>query len=176
MYIGKDCGGPCAGAGPAKKPFLEALAEFLDRENNATIDKALNDTKKLLLEKYTFIHNPTMMVQKWKADFKVPAYVFEDQKRGELPEGLHVHEHLIPKLIDEGYNVKTGVDALKCIDFAKGQANINEKRRDQLLRADPSSDWVPVDMEAIYAARVKKVKRGAKRQDGSVTEGGEETK
>lgn len=161
---------------PPNQPFLDALEAFEGRGTDEVWDKALNSLKQLLLDKYTFIHNPTMMVQKWKADFKVPSYVFDNHRVGELPEGLHIHEHLIPRLIDEGYSVKTGVDALKCIDFARGQANANEKRRNKLLQADPSSDWQPVDLEAVYAGRMKKVKRGAKRQekdgDGQAAESG----
>lgn len=146
------------------EPFLEALTEFRSRETNEKIDITLNELKQNLFENYTYIHNPTMMVEKWKANFKVPAYVYADHHVGELPEGMHIHEHLIMPLIQDGYSLKTGVDALNCIDFARQQANINEKRREKLLEADKKSTWEAVDMEAVKAARVKKSRRGARRK------------
>ena len=162
-------------------PFLDALYEFRNRKEpgNEKNDKILDELKATLLERYTFIHNPTMMIEKWKANFKVPAFVFEDHRKGELPEGLRIHEHLIAPLIDEGFSLKTGVDALKCIDFAREQALINEDRRAVLLQADPSSGWEPVDMVALAASRVKKSRRGARRVDDKETAGegdGEEEK
>ncbi len=116
-----------------------------------------------------------MLTTKWKADFKVPAFVFADHHVGELPEGMRIHEHLIAPLIDEGYSLKTGVDALKCIDFAKEQANINENRRAKLLEADPNSEWEPVDKDALTAFKLKKVRRGVKRAgvEGEGEAGGE---
>jgi len=155
--------------------FLSALSEFRDREKNPKIDAELNALKQTLFEKYTFIHNPTMMAERWEANFKVPAYVFGDHHVGELPEGMHIHEHLIIPLIEEGYSLKTGVDALNCIDFAMQQANINEKRRERLLEADRKSSWTAVDMEAVKAARVKKSRRGARRKvEGEGGGGGED--
>ncbi len=158
------------------EPFLEALEEFRARDKDEIIDSALKKLKQTLLEKYTFIHNPTMMVEKWRANFKVPAFVFDDHRVGEVPEGMHIHEHLIVPLIEEGYSLKTGVDALNCIDFALQQANINEKRRERLLEADQNSTWEAVDMQAVHQARVKKSRRRQrKREDGSseLGEGGE---
>ncbi len=149
-------------------PFLDALSAFRSRlePGHEGTDATLTALKKTLLDKYTFIHNPTMMVTKWKANFKVPAYVFADHHVGELPEGMRIHEHLIGPLIDEGYSLKTGVDALKCIDFAMEQANINENRRAKLLEADPHSEWEPVDKAALTAFKLKKVRRGVKRGEG----------
>jgi len=146
------------------EPFLAALAEFRLRDSNAKIGAELAALKQALFEKYTFIHNPTMMVERWKASFKVPAYVFADHHVGGLPEGMRIHEHLIVPLIEEGYLLKTGIDALNCIDFARQQADINEKRRAGLLGADRASAWEAVDREALNAARVKTSRRGPRRK------------
>ena len=78
-----------------------------------------------------------------------------------------IHEHYIKPLIDEGYVLKDGVDALKCIDFAREQANINHERREKLVKADPMSDWVEVNRAEIVKSRQKPRPRGARRNKES---------
>jgi hypothetical protein len=147
--------------------FLLALQNFKKKDVDEKMKEKLLSLKKHLLEKYTFIHNPTMNTEKWNADFIVPDYVFNQERFGALPDGMIIHEHYIKPLIDEGYVLKDGVDALKCIDFAREQANINHERREKLVKADPMSDWVEVNRAEIVKSRQKPRPRGARRNKES---------
>ena len=155
-----------------KPEFLAALKEFEERDQvgNEKIKKKLDTLKETLLDKYAYIHNPTMNVEKWNATFTVPSHIYEEQRVGEIPEGMYIHEHQIKPLIEEGYSLMSGVEALNCIEFAKDQANINEDRREKLLQADSKSDWEPVDIDKLLEDRKKKPKRGAKRKDAAESE------
>ena len=126
--------------------------------------KKLMGIKQMLLDKYTFIHNPTMNVEKWNANFIVPDFVYDETKRyGELPEGMIIHEQHIAPLVDEGYYSKGGVDALHCIEFAKEQAEANLRRREDLLMTRVEDTWEPVDRDAIIESQKKPKARGARR-------------
>lgn len=145
---------------------LRAYDEFAQKDKDESIFKRLMRIKQMLLDKYTFIHNPTMNVEKWNANFIVPDFVFDETKRyGELPEGMIVHEQHIGPLIDEGYYAKGGVDALHCIEFAKDQAEANLRRREDLLMTRVEDTWEPVDRAAIIEERKKPKARGARRKD-----------
>ena len=109
---------------------LAAFKRFAEKDDDEKVFNQLMKIKQTLLDKYTFIHNPTMNVEKWNANFIVPDFVFDETKRyGELPEGMTIHEQHIAPLVDEGYYSKGGVDALHCIEFAKDQAELNLRRR-----------------------------------------------
>ena len=107
-----------------------------------------------------------MNVEKWNANFIIPNFIFDESKRyGELPEGMTIHEQHIGPLIDEGYYSKGGVDALHCIEFAKDQAELNLRRREDLLMTRVEDDWEPVDRVAIKEAQKPVKKRGPRRKD-----------
>jgi hypothetical protein len=143
---------------------LLAFKKFNMRNEDSKIAKKIDEIKAVLSEKYTFVHDPTMLTEKWEADFIVPDFVFKDDRTGELPVGMIIHEHHISPLIEEGYSMKTGVDALRTIDFAREQAEVNEQRRIELIQsAGTGTDWEPVDRRAIMETHKKQKKRGAKR-------------
>ena len=145
---------------------LEAFKKFSEKDDDEKIFDRLMKTKQMLLDKYTFIHNPTMNVEKWNANFIVPDFVFDESKRyGELPEGMTIHEQHIGPLVDEGYYSKGGVDALHCIEFAKDQAELNLRRREDLLMTRVEDDWEPVDRVAIKESQKRKKGRGPRRQN-----------
>ena len=143
---------------------LRAYDEFEMKDDDEKVFKKLMRIKQMLLDKYTFIHNPTMNVEKWNANFIVPDFVYDETKRyGELPEGMIIHEQHIAPLVDEGYYSKGGVDALHCIEFAKEQAEANLRRREDLLMTRVEDTWEPVDRDAIIESQKKPKARGARR-------------
>jgi hypothetical protein len=86
---------------------MRAFDTFAKKDDDEAIYKRLMRIKENLLDKYTFIHNPSMNVEKWNANFVVPDFVFDETKRyGELPEGMIIHEQHIGQLVDEGYYSK----------------------------------------------------------------------
>jgi hypothetical protein len=61
---------------------------------------------------------------------------------GSLPDKMEIHETQIIPLAMEGFLDMEGVKSLRCLEFATEQANINQKRREQLIKqSDPS--WKP---------------------------------
>lgn len=140
---------------------LEAFREFDMAESDPTLQAEYAAIKKTLLEKYTFIHNPTMNVEVWKAKFPVPNFIFDKQHVGALPDGMRIHEHMISPLREIGYTgVKDTIDALNMLDFSVEQADINIVRRAKLLSAgDVDGTWEPADLSQIRADKARAVIR-----------------
>jgi len=144
---------------------LDAFREFrAAQQGDETLKAHFADIKAHLLAKYCFIHNPTMNVEKWEANFPVPDFIYKDGERvGALPEGMTIHEHQIQPLIDEGFERLEGKDAYNCLDFTINQAEVNQMRRMALISASDKT-WEPVDLAAIIEQKKMKKKRGSRRK------------
>ncbi len=68
------------------------------------------------------------------AKFPVPNFVTDPARVGEKPQELAVPEHVIQPLVKTGFEDLDGVDALRCLKFAKDQAFINAARREKLAK------------------------------------------
>lgn len=114
------------------------------------IKKKLNELKGELKVKYTFSSDDQVQwdavikVPK-KAQFEIPSFIHEKQRTGYVPKGMEIHEQFITPLTNEGYNLE-GVPALYTLEYTKGQALINQHRRELLVsRGNP--EWKPIRLE-----------------------------
>jgi len=145
---------------------LQAFIEFDAAESDDKVLANLDRIRKTLLEKYTFIHNPTMNVEKaslWREvkRFTVPDFIYEKQHVGALPDGMKIHEHQLVPLRNEAYvGVKDLTESLQMLDFSVEQADINQKRRAKLLSAgDTEGTWDPADLSQLRADKARSVIR-----------------
>ena len=136
---------------------LEAFAAFDRQESDANIRAEHQKIRDVLLEKYTFIHNPTMNVDVEKSfQFPAPDFLFDKQRIGYVPPGMRIHENQIDPLRQEAFASMAGIPALRALDFSVQQADINRKRREQLLvKGDTEGTWVPVDTATMHADKAR---------------------
>ena len=140
--------------------------------NNAATEEKLEreytSIKKTLLDKYTFIHNPTMNVEKdklWREakSFEIPSFIYESQHAGEIPDGMKIHEHQIQPLLIQGESlVKDTIESLKMLEFSLSQADINHARRAKLLSSgDNDGSWEPgrADLSQMRADKARRIIR-----------------
>lgn len=114
----------------AKETFLSFL--YLDAEDVDALTAHLRD-------KFTIADTKRWGVHSLDVNFEVPAFVLEDlPRRPCIPRALRIHEEHILPLIEEGH-ARRGVGGIRCLEFAKGQADCNQSRRAALLEAGDSS-------------------------------------
>ena len=138
---------------------IEAFHEYDNREDNHHELAELAEIKRLMDLKYTFhkfepYERDVKFTRKNKPKFPVPQFIFDKERVGYLPNGMLIHEHQIKPLIETGFNVYEGVNALKCLDFSHEQAAINTLRRERIL-LNQDKTWAPVNIEAELAKRPK---------------------
>jgi len=136
---------------------IEAFNEYDTREDNPRELSELAEIKRLMDLKYTFhkfepYEREVKFTHFNKPKFPLPKYIFDKERVGYLPSGMLIHEHQIKPLIETGFNVYEGVDALKCLDFSHEQAAINTLRRERIL-LHQDKNWEPVNIEAELAKR-----------------------
>jgi hypothetical protein len=122
--------------------FIEVYHRFMsaadgeDDELNIEVD----ELRRQLAASYAFRSEATLFVKPFKANFPVPRFLFKKERLGGIPYGLTVHEAQIEPLIKTGYDKLRGANSLRCMQFAMGQAEINEARREKLLKTF-QPDW-----------------------------------
>lgn len=66
---------------------------------------------------------------------------------------IQIHERQLKPLIDEGFSGPTSrmglTESLRCLEFAQRQCEVNEQRREKLVKAaDP--DWEPPCTDVVH--------------------------
>jgi hypothetical protein len=111
---------------------------------------AIEDMTRELHDKFTFANARRWNVEEgdWVKSFAAPSFLFEEQDRSpSIPRALHIHEHHIMPLIEEG-QTRVGAEALRTLGFARGEANSNRDRLERLLKAQDST-WSPPPASAM---------------------------
>lgn len=122
---------------------------------DGALQRRIRDAKDELERLYAYHYDPLVVVGEIKANFPVPSFIFEEQRVGSLPKGMKIHEHQIKPLTDAGFEQMTDlVDSLHCMDFSKGQADVNVKRREALVRLQ-DKDWKAPERPPMIAKRTQ---------------------
>lgn len=120
---------------------LAAINEFKAARSNDEIKQKLISLRDGLIKKYRFQSN-TMVAGKLgdiDAGFKFPEFLFEEERVGNVPNELAIHEHHIRPLVETGFYDMNGMEAMRCLEFSNEQAQVNKMRRDRLMAsADPT--------------------------------------
>jgi hypothetical protein len=89
----------------------------------------------------------------WESGFSLPPFLFDHMRTGLLPickgvgkdgngeEQMRIHEQQILPLAEEGFFDLEGVEAIRCLSFAREQALLNKDRRARLV-AESDPLWV----------------------------------
>ena len=134
---------------------FEAASDADDDELNIQVD----ELRQHLAANYAFRSEATLFVKPFKANFPVPRFIFKKERLGGIPYGLTVHEGHIEPLIHTGFDKLRGVNSLRCMQFAMGQAQINEDRRAAILKTF-SPDWEqPNDGTHVTQSKAYKKKK-----------------
>lgn len=150
--------------------LFETLTNCRDNNNPCSpnvqeLRISLEKKRDILAKKYAFHQDASVTVEPWGANFPVPPFIFEPQRVGSLPHGLKVYEHQIKPLMEQGKEEMTGIDSIRCLSFVESQAELNRKRREEILKAqDPT--WI-VPEKVHFTSRIKKriVKKRSKGDD-----------
>jgi hypothetical protein len=134
---------------------LDRLDEITDKQ----FVKRVKDSLAELDKKYAYHYDPLITVSHFKADFPLPDFIFEPQKVGSLPRGMKIHEHQIKPLIRAGEDMTVTMDVLKCLEFSKDQAEVNQIRREKLLQHQ-NPNWVKPEKPSFVQKKRRK-KRSA---------------
>jgi hypothetical protein len=154
----------------ARDNFVEQMEQWeAIKGGRATDEDAVLKRKTALardeLERlYAYHYDPLVMVSaELQANFPVPKFIFEEQRVGSMPKGMKIHEHQIKPLTDAGFDTMDDlVDSLHCLDFSKGQADVNMRRREALVKLQ-DGDWKAPDKPKMLAKRTKN-----RRKEGEV--------
>ena len=119
---------------------LAAFAEVADVENEP-LQQHLKSYFDEIRKKYEFVFDtPEPVTAQWNASFEAPEFLNDRNGTGFLPNGMRIHEHQIPPLVEVG-GAMGGMHSYRCLDFARNEASLNQDRRAALLKAgDPSWD------------------------------------
>lgn len=95
-------------------PVLEAFREFNESQYDRELKTKLQDIVKTLRSSYTYqIKTKTrgvVMVSEIRQHFNVPEFLLEEQERyGNIPEGMTIHEHQIGPLTKIGQFIRLEV-------------------------------------------------------------------
>ena len=102
--------------------------------NESNQIQTISEKRKILFSQYCLDSKMRTKVDRWKANFNVPEFIFEPQRAGYIPEGLKIYEHHIRPLIYTGFEFMHGTDSLHCLEFTREQALINQTRRENLVK------------------------------------------
>jgi hypothetical protein len=137
---------------------------------DAVLRRKMRDAEDELERLYAYHYDPLVVVGEFKANFPTPDYLFEEQRVGSLPKGMKIHEHHIGRLTSTGFDTDDLVDALHTLDFSKGQAEVNVKRREDLVKLQDSNWQVPAKPDML----AKRTKNRRKKGDVNIQETKEE--
>lgn len=126
--------------------FIEVYNRFVSAtdEDDDELNMEVDELRRQLAASYAFRSEATLFVKPFKANFPVPRFLFKKERLGGIPYGLTVHEAHIEPLINTGFDKLRGANSLRCMQFAMDQADINEERREKLLKAF-QPEWVAPD-------------------------------
>lgn len=142
-----------------KTSVMRAFNDYNTQDENIGLRMEMDDLKRELKSKFTFYHEPKMIVEPWDADFEIPKFLYEPQRAGAIAPKLTIHENQILSLAEEGFYNKDGSESLHCLSFAKEQARINRERRADLISAGDPGWELPKIPEKKLARRRKCAKR-----------------
>lgn len=144
-----------------KTHILKAFHDIATQDENIGLKMEMTDRKREFKRKYDMQYTVNMTVEPFKANFEVPAFLYEEQRVGAIAPGMIIHENQILPLVNVGFNDKDGIDSLHCLTFARDQAKLNQERRANLISAGDPSFSVPAPPEKKLYARRKCAKRAA---------------
>lgn len=127
------------------KLFISAWSDFHSPEKADEIEKMASDTIEILASSYAYRKNSTLFVKPWKANFPVPKFIYKEERMGAIPHGMHLHEHHLEPLIDNGFNKMRSTDSLHCLDFVLEETKINEERRKDLVKVF-DEQWIAPEL------------------------------
>jgi hypothetical protein len=125
------------------KIFLEVLDRF--RNSTGQEEEILDQEVTQLLDSlaaYAFRPEATLFVKPFKANFPVPKFLFKKDRLGSIPYGMTIQEAHLQPLTNAGYESLRGTNSLHCIEFSLNQSEINEKRREVLVKTFDET-WEP---------------------------------
>jgi hypothetical protein len=128
--------------------FLKVWNDFEMKAGcDEEFDKAITELRNRLTT-YSYRPNSTLFVKPWKSNFSVPKFIFQPQRLGSLPHGMHIHESHLEPLIDCGFNNMRSTNSIHCLEFSYDESLINEKRRKDLVHIF-DENWIPPDVDKV---------------------------
>jgi hypothetical protein len=145
------------------KIFLEVLNRFHNSSGaeEEILDQEVAELHASLAASYAFRPEATLFVKPFKANFPVPKFLFKKDRLGSIPYGMTIQEAHLQPLTDTGYDLLRGTNSLHCIEFSLTQSEINEKRREVLVKTfdgtwEPLSDGEHITDSILYKNSKKK--------------------
>ena len=129
--------------------YMKVINQFINIEDrsdeSAALKRRIEKDQDELNRLYAYHFDPLIMIEDLEVKFPVPGFIYEDQPGvGSLPKGMKIHEHQIKPLLEEGFsNMADLTDSLHCMQFTKGQATVNQKRREELVKLQDPEWKVP---------------------------------
>lgn len=126
--------------------FLEVFNRFRNStgEEMEKLETEITELHDLLAASYSFRPEATLFVKPFKANFPVPKFLFKKERLGSIPYGMTIQEAHLQPLTNTGYEHLRGSNSLHCIEFSLKQSEINEKRREALVKTFDET-WQPRD-------------------------------
>jgi hypothetical protein len=126
--------------------FLEVMNRFHNStpEETELLDNEVDELREKLAASYAFRPEATLFVKPFKANFPVPKFLFQKDRLGSIPYGMIIQEAHLQPLSNTGYEHLRGTNSLHCIEFSLTQSEINEKRREVLVKTFDET-WQPRD-------------------------------
>lgn len=125
--------------------FLDSVQEYVEVRNGSRDAAEYTEMYNALVSRYQFFAVGQQTRQLDAAFFASlpfipPDFLKAKQRVGQLPAELSIHEHQIIPLAEHAFHKKKGVDALKTLQYAQEQAEINQQRRERLVNAAPTAN------------------------------------
>jgi len=152
---------------------LTMLDKFQEVSQNKQSDpgfvRKMQDDLDTLDKLYAYHYDPLVTIDKdMVVKFPMPQFVFKEERVGSLPEGMLIHEHQIRPLMNSGFSEMGDLtEALHCLDFSRKQADVNQKRREELVKMQDPNWSVP---ERPKIVDTKKSKNRRKKDDVNIQE------
>jgi hypothetical protein len=146
--------------------FLEVFNRFQNStpEETEILDDEVAELRDKLASSYAFRPEATLFVKPFKANFPVPKFLFQKDRLGSIPYGMTIQEAHLQPLSKAGYENLRGTNSLHCIEFTLTQSEINEKRREVLVKAfdetwQPREDGDHITDSILYMSSKTKKRR-----------------